>query len=133
MISQSLAPSIKQTLRIQDYEVWVHLGCTADEQAFTQPVHFTVELHFNQNVLGGQTDQLTDAIDYVELMALIKAQAMKGPFHLIERLNELVFNNLYQFLKLQKVTGTLKVEIKKIRVPVENLRNGVVFKCEATL
>ena len=131
MITSELA--LKQTLRIQDYEVWVHLGCTKEEQAFTQPVHFTLEIQFDKNLKAGQTDHLNDAIDYVELTMLIKNQSMKGPFHLIERLNEEVFKNLYEFLKIKKITGRLTVQIKKIRVPIENLRDGVVFVCEATL
>lgn len=123
----------KQKLIIQDYEVWVHLGCTAEEQSFTQPVHFTIQITFSQNLPGGETDKLNDAIDYVELTALIKTQAMKGPFQLIERLNAQVFETLFHFLKLKKISGNLSVQIKKIRVPIENLRNGVVFVCEATL
>lgn len=124
---------LKQSLKVQDYEVWVHLGCTKDEQVFTQPVHFTVEIQFEKAVKGFDTDKLSDTIDYVELTALIKSRCMKGPFHLIEHLNEEVFSILYEFLKLKQVKGYVIVQAKKIRVPVENLRSGVVFTCEAEL
>ncbi|MBC7420123.1 MAG: dihydroneopterin aldolase [Bdellovibrio sp.] len=124
---------LKQSLKVQDYEVWVHLGCTKDEQTFTQPVHFTVDIQFEKAVKGFDTDRLADTIDYVELTALIKSKSMRGPFHLIEHLNEEVFTILYEFLKLKQVKGKLIVQAKKIRVPVENLRNGVVFTCEAEL
>ena len=125
--------NLKQSLKIQDYEVWVHLGCTAEEQTFTQPVHFNIEIQFEKAVKGFETDRLADTIDYVELTALIKSKSMKGPFHLIEFLNVEVFKILHEFLKLKNVKGNLIVQAKKIRVPVENLRNGVVFTCDAAL
>ncbi len=123
----------KQTLKLQDYEVWVHLGCTADEQAFTQPIHFSVEIEFDQPVVGCETDRLADSVDYVELTMLIKSQSMKGPFHLIEHLTYRVFKSLIAYLKIKQTTGRLIVQAKKIRVPVENLRHGVVFTCETIL
>jgi len=123
----------KQSMKIQDYEVWVHLGCSDDEQTFSQPIHVSVELHFDKNVVGLETDQLRDAIDYVEVAEVIKTQAQKKKYHLVEHLCGEVIKHLFQVLKERHVKGFLTVHVKKIRVPVENLRNGVVFTCEAKL
>ncbi len=90
---------LKQTLRINKFEVWVHLGCSIEERKHTQPVHFTLEIKFLKNLSGSETDQLTDAIDYVELAECIKTVALIKPYHLIEHLNQEIFNALIFILK----------------------------------
>lgn len=124
---------IKQTLKVQDYEVWTHLGCTTEEQKFTQPVNFSVEIHFHKNGDAVNTDKLKDAVDYVIIMKAIKEVAEKKPYHLIEHLCFDVSVSLADVLKALWVQGTLFVHVHKVRVPVENLRGGVVFTCETTL
>lgn len=124
---------IKQAMKVQDYEVWVHLGCTRDEQEFTQPVHFTVEIDFHQNLKAVNTDELSDAVDYVTLMNLIKQVAHQKFYHLVEHLCYDVTLKLADFLKEKHIQGNLVVHMRKIRVPVENLRNGVVFTCSTSL
>lgn len=124
---------ITQSLKVQDYEVWVHLGCTSDEQQFTQPVHFTVEIFFLQNLQAVSTDELKDAVDYVVLTNLMKQVALQKYYHLVEHLCYDVTLKLSDFLKEKGVQGKLSVHLRKIRVPVENLRSGVVFTCETSL
>lgn len=123
----------KQTLRINQFEVWVHLGCSAEEQKHTQPVHFTLEIKFLKNLPGSQTDLLVDAVDYVELTESMKSVALAKHYRLIEHLNQEVFNALINVLKKKKFTAEIELTIKKIRVPVENLTNGVEFTCQQML
>lgn len=120
-------------MKVQDYEVWVHLGCTSDEQKFTQPVHFTIEIDFHQNLKAVNSDDLEDAIDYVMLMELTKQIGQQKFYHLIEHLCYDVILRLADFLKEKHIQGNLVVHVRKIRVPVENLRNGVVFTCSTSL
>ena len=122
---------IHQFLKMQDYEVWVHLGCTKEEQRFTQPVHFSLDIKFHKNLDAVNTDQLKDAVDYVTLAAHIKEVAEKKPYHLVEHLCYEVTLKLSDFLKGQLIQGELAVHVHKLRVPVENLRNGVIFTCTA--
>ena len=124
---------IKQTLKIQDYEVWTRLGCTVEEQKFVQPVHFSVEIEFHKNGDAVNTDRLKDAVDYVVLTKAIKQVAEQKAYHLIEHLCFDISLKLADVLKELWIQGTLKVHVHKIRVPVENLRGGVVFTCETTL
>jgi dihydroneopterin aldolase len=124
---------IKQALKIQNYKISVHLGYTLEKQKYTQPVHFSLELRFHQNLDACNTDQLQDAVDYVSLMQIIKQVGQNKPYHLIEHLCYEVLIKISDFLKQKYVHGDLAVHVHKIRVPVENLRNGVVFTCEATL
>jgi len=124
---------IKQAMKVEDYEVWVHLGCTRDEQEFTQPVHFTVEIDFHQSLKAVNTDQLTDTVDYVVITNLIKQISHQKFYHLVEHLCYDVTLKLADFLKEKHIQGNLVVHMRKIRVPVENLRSGVVFTCSTSL
>ena len=124
---------INQHLKMQDFEVWVHLGCTTDEQRFTQPVHFSLDIDFRKNLEAVNTDRIEDAIDYVELAAIVKRVAVAKAYHLVEHLCYEVTLQISDFLKEKLVQGVVAVHVHKLRVPVENLRNGVIFTCTATL
>ncbi len=124
---------IKQTLKIKDHQVWTHLGCTTEEQKFTQPVSFTVEIKLHKNLEGANSDQLQDTIDYVMLTDAIKKVAEVKAYHLIEHLCFEVSLKLADILKQIWIQGTLIVQVHKLRVPVENLMGGVVFTCETIL
>lgn len=118
---------------IQDFEVWVRLGCDTEEQKFTQPVHFNLEICFDTPVVGCQTDNLEDAIDYVKLASILKMISTEKVFSLIEHLNQLCFSGIAEYLKSRHVEAEIKLSVRKIRVPIDNLRNGVVFSCETKL
>lgn len=124
---------MKQSLKINDYEVWVHLGCLAEEQKHLQPVHFTFELNYITNLTGSHSDQIKDATDYVYLTAIIKNQAQKKNYKLIEHLNHEVFLELVNYFKKHNISAEIKLTVRKLRAPVENLRNGVEFSCQLTL
>ena len=124
---------MKQTLKINDFEVWVHLGCLPEEQKHAQPVHFTFEINYIQNPKGSESDRIEDATDYVHLIEIIKSHAQKKNYKLIEHLNHEVFSQLVQPLQKCKILAEIKLTVRKIRVPVENLRNGVEFTCQQTL
>lgn len=118
---------------MQDFEVWVNLGCDTEEQKFTQPVHFNLEIDFTSPVLGCQTDNLEDTIDYVKITSILKMISTEKNFSLIEHLNHRAFSGVVEYLKSKNVNAEVKLSVKKIRVPVDNLRNGVVFSCETKL
>ncbi len=124
---------MKQTLKINDFEVWVHLGCLTEEQKHSQPVHFNFEINYLTQVDGSTSDNLDDATDYVAVMEIIRTTAQKKNYKLIEYLNHEVFLKLCDHLTKHKILGDVKLTVRKIRVPVENLRNGVEFSCQLTL
>ncbi len=140
---------LRQKMCIQDFEVWVHLGCTIEEQKHAQPVHYNFELsyelsyelsiepnfgpNFTGAVLGCKTDKLEDTVDYVKITSILKMISTEQAYHLIEHLNHQSFTGIVEYLKSRNVKGEVKLSVKKIRVPVENLRNGVVFSCETKL
>ena len=120
-------------MTIQDFEVWVHLGCSSEEQKYMQPVHYNFEINFANPVLGCRSDQLEDAVDYIKIANILKTISTEKNFRLIEHLNHQAFNAVLEYLKSKNLKAEVKLSVKKIRVPIENLRNGVVFSCEAEL
>lgn len=124
---------MKQTLKIKDFEVWVHLGCAIEEQKHSQPVEFTLNIEFSKNLAGYHTDSLHDAVDYVRLTEVMKTVASSKNYKLIEHLNHEVFKALIADIKTKDVSGEIALTIRKVRVPVENLRSGVEFTCQQTL
>lgn len=120
-------------MTINDYEVWVSLGCSIEEQSYKQPVHFKVELEFHTPVRGEVTDQLADAIDYVALTDLLKTSAESKSYHLIESMCFDAIEKMATFLKQKKINGILKLSVLKLRPPVPHLNSGVSWTCQRHL
>jgi FolB domain-containing protein len=124
---------VQQTLRLQEYEVSVYLGCSAEEQKYPQAVRFTLEIQYEDSVEGAKTDKLEHATDYFILTEIIKKISKEKKYHLIEHLNLEVFNALLGHLRAEGVAGQLLLSVHKTRVPIENLKNGAVFICTEKL
>ena len=80
-----------------------------------------------------QTDHIGDAVDYTALTALMKSEAQKKYYHLIEHLNHEVMGVLTRHLQSLSLKADLRLSVHKVRVPIESLKNGVVFTCEASI
>lgn len=122
---------MKQTLRINSYEVWMSLGVTKDEQTNLQPVHFDITLQFDKPVKGSASDNLDDAINYVDLTYHVKKIATTRPFNLIENVCFITHQHLTEYLKTYGFAGELTTEVTKVRVPVTSLLGGVKFTCQS--
>ncbi len=124
---------VQHTLQLQDYEVSLHLGCSPEEQKYLQPVRFNLEIVFADAVQGATTDKLEHAIDYSALAETIKKISKSKPFHLIEHLNLQVFESLLTYLRQHSVKGKVTLSVRKLQVPIENLKSGAVFICSEQL
>lgn len=124
---------MQQTLQLHDYEVSLHLGCSPEEQRYLQPVRFNLEIAFAANVQGAVTDRLDQAIDYSALADTIKRISKSKPYHLIEHLNLQVFEALLAYLRQHSVKGKVTLSVRKMQVPIENLKSGAVFICSEQL
>ncbi len=120
-------------MNIHDYEVWVSLGCSAEEQSFKQPVHFNVQIEFASKVRGETTDQLTDAVDYVMLTDILKKSAESKSYQLIESMCSEATEKVSDYLVSKKIKCTLKITLLKLRAPVINLKTGVSWTCQRQL
>lgn len=124
---------ISHSMRVQEFEVFVHLGCSADERRDPQPVRFQIDLSYAEPVKGAQTDQLADATDYVQITNLVKESAQIKPYQLIEHLSAEAFEVLMSYLRLNSFKGRVRLQVQKVRVPVDGLFGGVVFACETVI
>lgn len=124
---------MRQWLEFCDYEIWVHLGCDSEEQKHPQPVIFNLVLDFADEVAACRTDELRDAVDYTDIAATLKAAASAKVYRLVEHLNHQALEAVAGRLRAGGVRGTLRLSVRKLRVPIEHLRNGVVFSCEIKL
>jgi 7,8-dihydroneopterin aldolase/epimerase/oxygenase len=118
------------SLNLRDFEVWLRLGCTAQEQHFAQPVRVSIEFLFNTSPAGEVTDRLSDTIDYVALTDSISAVAQLKAYYLVEHFCREVIERLSIEIARQGWSGRLTVQATKVRVPVMNLRSGVTWVCE---
>lgn len=119
-----------QKILIENFEVSVKLGCYPEEKESAQPVFFTVELIFDSELRCARTDDIGDAVDYVEISEVLKKTAQSRHFSLVESLNFTAAAAVTEYLKSGPNRGIMRICTRKIRVPVEGLKNGVAVSCE---
>lgn len=120
---------MQHQLSIENYEVFVHLGCEPEERRYRQPVRVNVTIDFLSPLPGALSDSLQETVDYVALTQILKETAEKKEYRLIEHLNECMREGLSSYLILKKFSAEMKIQTRKVRVPVDQLRDGVVFTC----
>ncbi len=124
---------LQSEMKIKNYEVWVSLGCSQEEQSLTQPVHFNIEISFAAKVLAEGTDRLEDSLDYVQLTNTVKEAAEKKSYSMVEHLGFSVAEALKNKMSAHYPGATLVVRTHKLRAPVKNLHGGVEWSCKLTL
>lgn len=119
---------------IDNYGVGVHLGTTDEESRSKQEVHITVKINFKQGLAAENTDQLSDTIDYVEVIRIIDQACALKTYKLIESLAYTVAQSILSSLtdNLKALINALEVSVYKSKVPVNNLR-GVKWTYRKTL
>ena len=68
-------------------DVWVKVGCTAEERAFPQKVEVDVDL-FLPLARAGKKDALAATVDYAAVAARLKERLETGEFRLAEAVAE---------------------------------------------
>ena len=120
-------------MKIKNFEVDVSLGCTVAEQSLLQPVRFNVNILFRSKVLAEESDQLHDSLDYVALTDIIRLEAEKKSFSMVEHLGWSVAVALKNKIGDRYPASTISVQTHKLRVPVKNLHDGVEWSCKIML
>lgn len=96
-------------------------GNLESEQSQGQRFYVDVEI-ISDLTKAGQSDQLEDSINYVEVYDLV-ASVMTGEAHnLLERLGALIADSLYQ--QYQGIVG-LSVTVRKPSVPIAGILDYV--------
>lgn len=125
--------NLNSVMKIKEYEVWVSLGCSTEEQSYKQPVLFNIQFEFSSIQNCEKSDQLQDAVDYVTVTEILKKSAESKPYQLIEHMCFEATEKVFIFLKSKNLQGHLKVELLKLRPPVPNLNAGVSWLCQRQL
>jgi dihydroneopterin aldolase len=114
-------------MTVRDLEIWVRLGCTAEERAVPQPVAVSARIAFARAPLACESDRLEDTVCYAQLAALLGERAGQRPYQTVESLT---------FALVEAMRGAVPVgtrfalEVTKLRVPVAGMRGGVTFRLE---
>ena len=117
------------TLKILDFQIWVHLGCMPEEQKVPQEVRVSVEIEFNSRPLACQTDSLSDTICYAALSDAIQ-QACKGVY--FKTIEKLGWDCLEALQETTRSGKSVFLKVHKMKPPIDHLLGGSVFEIRRT-
>lgn len=102
---------------IEDLCVETFIGIYDWEQKTKQPLYIDCEIGFDLSK-AGQTDKVTDSIDYAKVATTIKQTICKAPAGLLETLAERIATALFENFPTERV----KLRINKGAI-IENCKN----------
>ena len=115
---------MKDLIRIKDMSFYGYHGVTAAEKETGRKYEVDCELEVDL-AEPGQTDQLSDTIDYAEVYKLIKKEVENTAYSLLERLASSLASKLLDSfpvyrvtLKVRKMTPPIAGDIKYIEVEI---------------
>ena len=117
--------SIPARMRVNNFSVQTHLGCTEKERADTQEVLLSAYMQFKEPLLGEKTDDLKQTVCYAEICAELKSVAQNGEYQLVEKLAR----DCVQRLKQKYPTALVQMSAHKLHPPVQGLTGGVEYTC----
>ena len=95
-------------------------GCEDFEQRNGQVFEVDVEIQTDLTI-AGQTDNLADAVNYVEIFSRIKSVVEKERHQLLERVTQRIVDVVLEEERILSVT----VRVRKPAVPLSGLLDGV--------
>lgn len=112
------------SLKINQFELAVFLGWSAEERAATQRVALDIYLQFAKAPIACLTDDLKDTVCYFELTEKLRHHFANQTFKLIEHLA----HEVYQFIKTSVPANTL-ITVQLTKHPeIKDLQGGVCFR-----
>lgn len=99
---------------IEGLEVYGHHGVPAEERVLGQRLLFDVRLTM-ETCRGAQTDEVTDTVDYTEVMDVITEVATVETYSLLERLAQVIAETI---LKKFPLLDEVWVQVTKPHPPV---------------
>ncbi len=110
-------------LKINQFELSLFLGWSAEERAEAQTIFLDIDLVFGEPPLACTTDNLNDTVCYFELTEKLRSQFTEKPFRLIEHLA----HEIYAFIK-KHTCPSMKVLVHLTKQPaIPQLKGGVCF------
>lgn len=108
---------------IQDFKVKTRIGIYPWERKVAQTLQFDLEIGM-PNQRAGQTDLITDTIDYADIVQMIQDILEKNHFSLLETLAEHIAQNIMRefnspWVKISVAKLDIMRNIRKIGVSIE--------------
>lgn len=107
------------TIFLRDMVLSARIGCREKEQEIRQPIRMDIEMKFDTRK-SGQSDRLSDTIDYVRAFQLIENRVNNQSYRLLEHLCECISNDL-----LQLGVASVRIRASKDRCPIAGFQGNV--------
>jgi 7,8-dihydroneopterin aldolase/epimerase/oxygenase len=114
------------TLRLEEIELYVHLGWPENERAEKQLVQVTIELWFNAPPLACHSDLLQDTVCYSTLIHLLQEKINTQSFHLLEHLSATIYAYIKHYLATLLLSAKVKIAVTK-HPKIVGLNGPVIF------
>lgn len=115
----------QHSLKIEDYVLWVHLGCEPQERGLPQEVRVSVEFRFLVPPEGIYSDHLGQTICYAQVCKALSELVIAEEFALIEKLAQKLWNKI----KADFGQGSeLRLLVHKVAPPVLGLLGGSKYQ-----
>ncbi|RMF24685.1 MAG: dihydroneopterin aldolase [Cyanobacteria bacterium J083] len=109
-------------IEVSGIRCYGYTGYLAEERTLGQwfEVDLTMQVDLTQ---AGQSDQLTDTLDYRQAIAIVKNQIQNSRFHLIEKLAQVI---AAEILQLELVTQ-VRVRLTKVAAPIPDFSGKITL------
>ena len=112
--------NITDIIFISQIEFYAYHGASDEEQYVGHRYAVDVELHFDTR-LAGQSDNLTDTVNYSKVAKRLVASASARQFRLLERLAQYLIEIIFEEFPVDAV----RLRVKKIRPPMNVIAEAV--------
>jgi dihydroneopterin aldolase len=111
-------------IELEEMEFYAHHGCTKEEQIAGNK--FSVNVKIETNIaLPAKSDNINDAIDYVNIYEIVKKEIEKTS-HLLENVTARIIDRIFErFPKIK----CAEVKVTKVNPPIE----GMIKKVSLTI
>jgi len=107
-------------IEISNLRCYGYVGYFPEEKVLGQWFEVNARISYDL-ARAGQTDQLTDTLNYAEVIELIKEKIVKSQFALIERLAQVIAQDI---LEIPLVTE-VKLKLTKLSPPIADFSGQV--------
>jgi len=107
-------------IEISNLRCYGYVGYFPEEKVLGQWFEVNARISYDL-ARAGQTDQLTDTLNYAEVIELIKQKIAKSQFDLIERLAQVIAQDI---LEIPLVTE-VKLKLTKLTPPIADFSGQV--------
>jgi dihydroneopterin aldolase len=130
-----MTPAKTAVLKVQEFSLFVHLGCSAEERRSLQEIRISFEFRFSKLPEACFTDEIEGTICYGSVSENLRAFYSSAEFNTIERLAlggyEILAKTAAEIATKTSTAPSFKIRVHKLKPPVDSLLGGAVFEIES--